>query len=101
MSPDISKVKNMLREEKIWNAVKMHMDNYHRAQVLQSVRYISALESMGLPSHCCLPKQPPPMQLESKNVLKNLHSGSQVTVQEQEGRTFLKASLKGPKKCHL
>jgi hypothetical protein len=34
MSPDISKVKNMLREEKIWNAVKLHLDNYQRAQVI-------------------------------------------------------------------
>ncbi len=33
MSPDICKAKNLLREEKIWNAVKMHMDNYHRKQV--------------------------------------------------------------------
>jgi len=33
MSPDISKVKNILREEKIWNAVKIHMENYHISQV--------------------------------------------------------------------
>jgi hypothetical protein len=33
MSPDICKVKNMLREERIWNAVKMHMDNYQRSKV--------------------------------------------------------------------
>jgi hypothetical protein len=33
MSPDISKVKNMLREEKVWNAVKLHLDSFQRAQV--------------------------------------------------------------------
>ena len=33
MSPDIEKVKNLLREEKIWNAVKDMMENHDRIQV--------------------------------------------------------------------
>ncbi len=39
MSPDICKAKNLLREEKIWNAVKMHMDNYHRKQVSKTLLF--------------------------------------------------------------
>ncbi len=33
MSPDIIKVKNLLREEKIWSAVQMHLDNLDNSQV--------------------------------------------------------------------
>ena len=37
MSPDIIAVKNLLKEEKIWNAAKHHMENYHSMQVLISI----------------------------------------------------------------
>jgi len=33
MSPDIESVTNLLKEEKIWNAAKGHMEHYHSAQV--------------------------------------------------------------------
>ena len=33
MSPDIFAIKNMLKEDKIWNAAKHHMENYHNSQV--------------------------------------------------------------------
>ncbi len=36
MSPDIIAVKNLLTEEKIWQAAKLHMEEYHLAQVRSS-----------------------------------------------------------------
>ena len=33
MSPDIFAIKNLLKEDKIWNAAKHHMENYHNTQV--------------------------------------------------------------------
>ena len=33
MSPDIIAVNNLLKEDKIWNAVKHHMESYHTSQV--------------------------------------------------------------------
>ena len=33
MSPDIVAVNNLLKEDKIWNAVKHHMESYHTSQV--------------------------------------------------------------------
>ena len=33
MSPDIFAIKNLLKEDKIWNAAKHHMENYHNSQV--------------------------------------------------------------------
>ncbi len=46
MSPDISKVKNILREEKIWNAVKIHMENYHRSQVNIKINFKICFRSL-------------------------------------------------------
>ena len=33
MSPDINAVKELLKDEKIWNAAKHHMEKYHTSQV--------------------------------------------------------------------
>ena len=33
MSPDINEATNLLRTEKIWNAVKNYMEQYHAKQV--------------------------------------------------------------------
>ena len=33
MSPDISEATDLLRTEKIWNAVRHYMENYHAKQV--------------------------------------------------------------------
>ena len=35
MSPDITCVKNLLKDEKIWNAAKNHMEKYHTSQVFR------------------------------------------------------------------
>ena len=50
MSPDIIAVKNLLKEEKIWNAAKHHMENYHSMQVLISIFwfFLSSLECLIL-----------------------------------------------------
>ena len=34
MSPDIVKVKNLLKSEKVWKAVSGHMDTYDQSQVI-------------------------------------------------------------------
>ena len=34
MSPDIISVKDLLKQEKIWNCAKHHMEKYHTSQVL-------------------------------------------------------------------
>ena len=33
MSPDINEATDLLRTEKVWNAVKNYMENYHEKQV--------------------------------------------------------------------
>lgn len=33
MSPDIIAVKNLLKDEKVWDSVKHLMENYHAMQV--------------------------------------------------------------------
>ena len=48
MSPDITAVKNLLKEEKIWSAVKSHMEKYHTLQVRQ---FFSSLYSDGILVH--------------------------------------------------
>jgi hypothetical protein len=35
MSPDIAAATKLLKDEKIWNAVKNQMDNYHQSQVIR------------------------------------------------------------------
>ena len=39
MSPDIILVKNLLKDEKIWNAAKLHMEKYHTSQVHNFARF--------------------------------------------------------------
>ena len=39
MSPDIILVKNLLKDEKIWNAAKIHMEKYHTSQVHNFARF--------------------------------------------------------------
>ena len=41
MSPDIISVKDLLKQEKIWNCAKHHMEKYHTSQVHSNT--ISAL----------------------------------------------------------
>eukprot|EP00094_Tigriopus_californicus_P002889 TCALIF_02786-PA protein Name:"Similar to Hal Histidine ammonia-lyase (Mus musculus)" AED:0.17 eAED:0.17 QI:40/0.36/0.41/1/0.72/0.75/12/0/632 len=36
MSPDILAVTSLLKEEKIWNAAKFHMENYHSSQAVET-----------------------------------------------------------------
>lgn len=36
MSPDILAVTQLLKEEKIWNAAKFHMENYHSSQAVET-----------------------------------------------------------------
>jgi len=36
MSPDIVAVNNLLKEDKIWNAVKHHMESYHTSQSIET-----------------------------------------------------------------
>ena len=37
MSPDINDATNLLRTEKIWNAVKNYMEQYHAKQVSNQI----------------------------------------------------------------
>ena len=38
MSPDINEVTDLLRTEKVWNAVKNYMENYHAKQVTSELQ---------------------------------------------------------------
>ena len=40
MSPDIAAVNKLLKEDKIWNAVKHHMESYHTSQVKRNSKYL-------------------------------------------------------------
>ena len=44
MSPDIASATSLLKEEKIWNAAKVHMEYYHSAQVSVPTEYFAIKE---------------------------------------------------------
>ena len=48
MSPDIVAVNNLLKEDKIWNAVKHHMESYHTSQVKRT-RNVLIIFRMPIP----------------------------------------------------
>ena len=47
MSPDIITVKNLLKDEKIWNAAKHHMEKYHSSQTLETRVFSPSVYTVG------------------------------------------------------
>jgi len=43
MSPDIDAVTGMLQDEKIWQVVRNHVEEYNETQVSPSLRFLSYL----------------------------------------------------------
>lgn len=47
MSPDIFAIKNLLKEDKIWNAAKHHMENYHNTQNIETMVFSPTAYTVG------------------------------------------------------
>jgi len=47
MSPDIIAVNNLLKEDKIWNAVKHHMESYHTSQSIETRVFSPSTYTVG------------------------------------------------------
>ena len=47
MSPDIQSVAKLLKEEKVWNAVKMHMEAYHAKQDVETRVFSPSTFTLG------------------------------------------------------
>jgi len=47
MSPDIVAVNNLLKEDKIWNAVKHHMESYHTSQSIETRVFSPSTYTVG------------------------------------------------------
>lgn len=47
MSPDITQAKNLLKEEKIWNAARHHMENYHASQTIETRVFSPTTYTLG------------------------------------------------------
>jgi len=47
MSPDINAVKELLKDEKIWNAAKHHMEKYHTSQDIETRVFSPSTYSVG------------------------------------------------------
>ena len=47
MSPDIVAATKLLKEEKIWNSVRMHMDNYHSSQDIETRVFSPSTYTLG------------------------------------------------------
>ena len=47
MSPDIINVKNLLKDEKIWNAAKHHMEKYHSLQNVETRVFSPSVYTVG------------------------------------------------------
>ena len=47
MSPDIKAAHLLLKEEKVWNAVRAHIDNYHASQTVETRVFSPTTYSFG------------------------------------------------------